>query len=77
MHVCDVCRLVNNDNTPKECVWCNFCHAWICKDDLNRWDRRAIAMGKMWGNPRGPTSEQRRQQQLKVKEGCGGCGKGK
>ena len=53
MHVCDVCRLVNNDTTVKECVWCNFCHAYICKADLYRPDRRGIAMMKMWGNPVG------------------------
>lgn len=82
IHVCDVCRVINNDITPKESVWCNRCKAWICIPDINRWDRRGIAMYKLWGNKQGPTVEQRRKvgvipstENAPVSGGCGGCEK--
>ena len=32
--VCEVCRLLDGDTTLKECDWCDFCKAFICKRDL-------------------------------------------
>ena len=48
IHVCDVCRLVDNDLTEKECTFCEACNAWICTADETAWVRRAIAMKIHW-----------------------------
>lgn len=40
---CDVCRLLENDVSPKNCAYCNLCDSWICESDLPRWGRRARA----------------------------------
>lgn len=65
MHVCDVHRLLDNNKTPRMCIFCNRCQAWICTDDLQRWDRRGRAMIKMWGNKYGPSEP--------ASGGCGNC----
>lgn len=31
------------DTTPRFSTYCGFCDAWICSEDLNRWDRRLHA----------------------------------
>lgn len=63
--ICEVHRLINNDTTPRECVWCSMCQAWICKEDLHRWDRRAKAA--LLNKTQKPTT-------LQTSSGCG-CGK--
>lgn len=30
LHVCDVCRIVDKDETVKLCQFCTSCKAWIC-----------------------------------------------
>lgn len=45
-HVCDVCRLLNADTSIKLCGYCSLCDAYICGDDLNRWERRLKAWYK-------------------------------
>ena len=42
-HICDVCRLLDGDSSPKPCAYCAGCRAWVCERDLGRWDRRARA----------------------------------
>jgi hypothetical protein len=71
MRICDVHRVIDNDIALRECVYCSRCQAWICKDDINRWDRRGLAMIKMWGNKFGPSDKKT------VSRGCGNCGKDK
>jgi hypothetical protein len=46
MKVCDVCLLLDHDLGVKVCIYCEKCQAFICKDDIHRWDRRARAMAK-------------------------------
>ena len=41
--ICDVHRLLDYDTTLKPCGYCGMCDAWICQEDLNRWDRRLRA----------------------------------
>ena len=43
MQVCEVCRILDNDEQLKECSYCSICKAWICKRDLYRLDRRMRA----------------------------------
>lgn len=38
--MCDVHRLLDFDTVERLCTYCSLCDAWICADDLNRWDRR-------------------------------------
>ncbi len=40
---CDVCSLVDNDNTFKEVVYCEECEAYICKKCQSNWIKRAVA----------------------------------
>lgn len=44
LRICDVCKLVDNDNRIKICSYCSLCDAWICQPDIPRLDRRAQAM---------------------------------
>lgn len=44
MRVCDVCRVVDGDVTPKECFYCGFCKAWICDNCKWHLPKRAKAM---------------------------------
>lgn len=44
MHVCDVHRLVDKDETPRECQYCGRCKSWICKECRGNWAKRAQAM---------------------------------
>lgn len=44
LHICDVCKLIDKDETLKFCTFCPVCNAWICTKDRNRLDRRAQAM---------------------------------
>lgn len=46
MNICDVCKLLDNDETLKECEWCELCKAWICKRDIKNNYRRSLAMLK-------------------------------
>jgi hypothetical protein len=41
--VCDVCRLVDGDSSPKVCFYCSSCDSEICIDDADRFGRRALA----------------------------------
>ena len=41
--VCDVCRLIDGDTTPKVCFYCGACDSEICAADSNHWGRRAQA----------------------------------
>jgi hypothetical protein len=47
MHVCDVCRLLDQDGRLKFCFYCPVCDAWICERDVADWGRRgrAAALG--------------------------------
>ena len=42
--VCDVCRLVDGDQSIKLCSWCSLCGAWICQQCSPDAIRRATAM---------------------------------
>lgn len=64
MHVCDVCMLIDKDLTAKECTYCERCDAHICREDINRWDRRAAAM----------TKRATLKAALKMKDKLGCCG---
>lgn len=44
--ICDVHRLLDYDCEPRNCGYCGMCDAWICQEDLNRWDRRLRAAFK-------------------------------
>lgn len=46
IRVCDVCRLLEFDESAKLCVYCNLCDAWICLQDIPRWGRRLQAATK-------------------------------
>jgi hypothetical protein len=42
--VCDVCRLVDDDEAPKPCRFCAWCKSWLCercRPDLMRRARAA------------------------------------
>lgn len=41
--VCDVCRLVDGDLSPKVCFYCSSCDSEICIEDSDRFTRRALA----------------------------------
>ena len=43
MTVCDVCRLVWGDMTPRKCFYCGFCDAWICEGHRDDWPARTHA----------------------------------
>lgn len=43
---CDCCKLVDGDETFKECVWCETCGAWICKNCDTDWLKRIQAYFK-------------------------------
>lgn len=43
MHVCDVCRLLDQDNRQKLSMYCKFCDSWMCQADFGNWGRRAAA----------------------------------
>ena len=42
--ICEVCYLLDGDNSTKPCYYCSDCQAWICQSDLSNWTRRARAM---------------------------------
>lgn len=46
--VCDVCRVLDGDTSLKECEYCDFCKAYICKDDTYS-VRRIQAWAKVKG----------------------------
>lgn len=66
MRICDVHKLIDNDLSLRQCVWCAMCQAWICTEDIRRWDRRSRAVAKNWG---------RKAATPQVTTGCGGCKK--
>ena len=41
--VCEVCRRLDGNLTPRLCRWCNMCGAWICRRDWRNLARRALA----------------------------------
>lgn len=41
--ICDVHRLLDYDCESRYCSYCVMCDAWICDEDLDRWDRRIKA----------------------------------
>ncbi len=43
---CEVCRLLNKDESLKLCKWCQSCNAWICEDDVTNYLRRGRAFLK-------------------------------
>ena len=46
LNVCDVCRLIDNDETPKACAYCSLCDSYICQRDQSDWWRRGKAFLK-------------------------------
>jgi hypothetical protein len=42
-HICDVCRLLDGDETLKECQYCKACDAWMCRADYYSAIRRGLA----------------------------------
>src|ERR1035437_5104457 len=46
LKVCEVCKLLDNDYTAKECSYCKICSSWICNMDLNNYMRRRQAFKK-------------------------------
>lgn len=46
LHICDVCKLLDNDNQPKACTYCKACDAWLCDRDKGDWMRRTAAAAK-------------------------------
>jgi len=42
-HICDVCFLVDGDETTKPCSYCSFCDAWLCERCRPDLRRRALA----------------------------------
>lgn len=46
MKVCDVCLLIDKDESIKLCKWCQSCNAWICESDVTNWFRRGRAFFK-------------------------------
>jgi hypothetical protein len=43
---CTVCGLLDNDYRNKDCSYCQFCDAWMCRTDFGDLVRRAVAMYK-------------------------------
>lgn len=43
LEICDVCRLIDGDVSPKWCAYCSLCDAWVCVDDQSRPGRRLHA----------------------------------
>lgn len=43
---CDVCLLLDNDSTPKDCKYCRICKAWLCAEDFKSLTRRTQAFLK-------------------------------
>lgn len=44
--VCEVCRLIDKDESLKLCKWCGVCNAWICENDETAFVRRGVAFFK-------------------------------
>jgi len=42
-HVCDVCSLIDGDDSMKPCAYCSLCDAWLCEHDMHDWRRRGMA----------------------------------
>lgn len=55
---CEVCELLDNDKSVKDCIYCHFCKAWICIPDQTNWDRRAKAATKKMMSALSSTAEQ-------------------
>ena len=45
--ICDVCRIVDYNVEKKMCNYCPMCSAWICDDDIHKWNRRIKAALKL------------------------------
>ena len=78
MRVCEVHKRIDNDLTLRECVWCAMCKSWICKADLNRFDRRAKAALIKPASADVVDMTKPKVEPSTVKatpnKGCGGCG---
>ena len=48
-HVCEVCAVLDGDDTLKPCTYCSFCDAWLCEHDLQDWLRRTKAAAIVQG----------------------------
>lgn len=46
MHTCAVCKLLDGDETMKDCLYCGVCGEWICISCRSQWRRRAEAAAK-------------------------------
>lgn len=46
LKICEVCRLLDKDNSEKLCGWCQMCDAWICIADQTDFIRRGRAFFK-------------------------------
>lgn len=40
---CDVCKLVFDDDSPKDVRWCPICQAYLCEECRTNWLARAQA----------------------------------
>lgn len=45
--ICKVCELVDKNIMPKECEWCEFCSAFICKECEPNLFKRGMAYIKL------------------------------
>lgn len=41
--VCEVHRLVNNDNQIRKVAFCKMCDSWICRECWTNYPKRALA----------------------------------
>lgn len=41
---CDVCKILDGDDTPKEVTYCHLCNAHLCAKDRKSIVRRLMAM---------------------------------
>ncbi len=46
LRTCDVCVILNNDQTLKVCAFCSLCQAWMCRLCRINPRRRMIAAAK-------------------------------
>jgi len=44
--VCEVCQILDEDESLKPCTYCHFCKAYVCDKDLRNWTRRSEAAVK-------------------------------
>ena len=44
--MCDVCLILDRDQSTKLCTFCGLCNAWICEGCKSNPVRRSLAMLK-------------------------------